>query len=90
MKNKDLKFFSERLKLLRNINDWTMDELAFQLGITKQAVSAYERGKKKPSKMNIAGITALFDIPSSFFKTEKLTIEIFKGKIQIIENRESE
>ena len=41
--------FSERLKMLREQRGETQQELADLLGITKNAVSGYERGVRRPA-----------------------------------------
>ena len=41
------------LKTIRNINDWTLEEMAAKLGTTKQALSRYERGERSP-KIDVA------------------------------------
>jgi transcriptional regulator with XRE-family HTH domain len=41
--------FAELLKAFRHCEGWTQQEAAQKLGITKQALSAYERSIRKPS-----------------------------------------
>ena len=38
-----------RLKVLRAERDWTQDELATRLGVSRQTVNALETGKYDPS-----------------------------------------
>lgn len=38
-----------RLKVLRTKNDWTQQEVADQLRISRQTISAIEKGKYNPS-----------------------------------------
>ncbi len=41
--------FGRMLKIHRLSEDWTQEEAAQKLGISKQLLSAYETGKKHPS-----------------------------------------
>ncbi len=42
-----------RMKVLRAERDWSQEELANRLGVSRQAVNAIERGKHAPS-LNLA------------------------------------
>jgi putative transcriptional regulator len=52
-----------RLKVLRAERDWTQEELAQRLGVTRQAIIAIERGKYDPSLPLALRIAKLFSIP---------------------------
>jgi putative transcriptional regulator len=52
-----------RLKVLRAEKNWTQEELAQQLGITRQAVIAIEREKYDPSLTLALRISRLFSKP---------------------------
>ncbi len=53
----------EKLSLLRKQHGMTQLELAEELGVSRQAVSRWERGTADPSTENLAGIAKLFDVP---------------------------
>lgn len=54
----------ERIKQLRSMHCWTLDEMAARMGgtITKQAISKYEKGKSRPSNQNLVRIAKLFNV----------------------------
>lgn len=41
--------FGERLKMLRAIHDYSQDDIAKKVGVTKATISAYETGTRFPS-----------------------------------------
>ena len=52
-----------RLKVLRVDRDWTQANLADQLHVTRQTISAIEKGKYDPSLPLAFKIAALFGLP---------------------------
>jgi putative transcriptional regulator len=52
-----------RLKVLRVEQNWTQEDLAQRLGVTRQAIIAIERGKYDPSLPLALRIAKLFSIP---------------------------
>lgn len=52
-----------RLKVLRAEHDWTQEELARRLGVSRQAVNAIETGKYDPSLPLALKVGRLFDKP---------------------------
>jgi putative transcriptional regulator len=50
-----------RLKVLRAERDWSQEELANRLGVSRQAVNALELGKHDPSLQLAFTISNLFD-----------------------------
>lgn len=61
-----------RLKVLRAEQDWSQEELANRLGVSRQAVNALERGKHDPSLQLAFNIAKLFQqsIEEIFFPEE--------------------
>ena len=53
----------EKLIELRKAKGWTQDELARELGISRQAVSKWERGVIAPATMNLAALGRLYGVP---------------------------
>lgn len=51
---------NNRLKVLRAERDWTQEQLARHLGVSRQAVNAIETGKYDPSLPLAFGIARLF------------------------------
>lgn len=58
--------FGERLKSLRESHNLTQDELADELGVTKQAISQYERGVRRPDFDTLSRICDLFNVSSDY------------------------
>ena len=52
-----------RLKALRADRDWTQAELADRLHVTRQTITAIEKGKYDPSLPLAFKIAALFGLP---------------------------
>lgn len=52
-----------RLKVLRAERDWSQQDLADRLGVSRQSVNAVETGKYDPSLPLAFRIAALFELP---------------------------
>ena len=52
-----------RLKVLRAERDWSQQDLADRLGVSRQTINAIETGKYDPSLPLAFRIAALFDLP---------------------------
>jgi putative transcriptional regulator len=50
-----------RLKVLRAERDWSQEELANRLGVSRQAINAIERGKHDPSLQLAFSIAEVFE-----------------------------
>ena len=70
-----------RLRVLRAEQDWTQEQLAERLGITRQAVIAIEHEKYDPSLPLAFRIAEVFDqtIEQIFFPEKSSKVEGFKG-----------
>lgn len=62
-----------RLKVLRAERDWSQEELANRLSVSRQAINAIERGKHDPSLQLTFSIAVLFEqkIEDIFFPEER-------------------
>ena len=54
---------NNRLKVLRAERDWSQQDLAERLGVSRQSVNAIETGKYDPSLPLAFRIAALFALP---------------------------
>ena len=52
-----------RLKVLRAERDWSQQDLAERLGVSRQSVNAIETGKYDPSLPLAFRIAGLFELP---------------------------
>src|SRR6516165_1168725 len=59
-----------RLRDARLAKRLNQSELAAAIGVTRQAVSAFEQGEKSPEADTLARISATLDQPMSFFSTK--------------------
>ena len=67
-------FNPERLKEIRVIRKMTLEELATNLGVTKQAVSKYEHGQSMPSNDTMCKILKVFDIPKQYLNKDTISV----------------
>lgn len=54
--------FGENLKRLRKERKWTQTDLAEKLGISREAVSMYESGARKPSFENFIALAEIMGV----------------------------
>ncbi|MDP5188532.1 helix-turn-helix transcriptional regulator [Rheinheimera baltica] len=66
-----------RIKVLRAERDWSQQTLAQELGVSRQAVNAVERGKHDPSLQLAFDIANIFNlrIDDVFFPEKKLNTD---------------
>lgn len=68
--------FGQRLKLARLQKGMTQEELGEALGISKQAVSKYERGKMLPDSQVLIALSKLLQLkPDYFFRPFKISLD---------------
>jgi len=56
-----------KLKVLRNKNQLTLEELASEIGMSYMSLSRFETGKRIPSDKTLKKIANFYDIPVSYF-----------------------
>ena len=54
---------NNRLKVLRAVRDWSQQDLADRLGVSRQSVNAIEKGRYDPSLPLAFTIADLFGLP---------------------------
>ncbi|MBI1403268.1 MAG: helix-turn-helix domain-containing protein [Porphyrobacter sp.] len=54
---------NNRLKVLRAERDWSQQDLADRLGVSRQSVNAIEKGRYDPSLPLAFRIAEVFDLP---------------------------
>lgn len=54
--------FGERLRLLREESDLTVEQLAEKLGTVKQTISKYENGQREPKYETLLKIAEIFNV----------------------------
>lgn len=58
--------FSEKLITLRAGRGWSQEKLAEALGVTRQAVSRWERGTSLPDALGLTGLARVFDVDAEW------------------------
>ena len=61
----------EKILNLRKARGWSQEELAEQVGVTRQAVSRWEAGTAKPDADKIIAICDLFGVSADYLLREK-------------------
>jgi putative transcriptional regulator len=52
-----------RIKVFRAMNDWTQEELAERVGVTRKTINTIENGKFVPSAVLALKIAKAFEVP---------------------------
>lgn len=55
-----------RIKELRKENGMTQDDIAKKLGLTRSAISSYERNRLEPTFQNIIKLADMFDVSAKY------------------------
>ena len=58
--------FAKRLQGLRVDNDWTQQELAAKLGVSKSTIGMYESGNRSPDNDALILIADLFNVSTDY------------------------
>lgn len=58
--------YSQRIKELRTMNSWTQTELAQRVFVSKQAISQYEHGIRKPDQETLLALCDVFNVSSDY------------------------
>ena len=58
--------FTERLRELRTQNNYSQQDLADKMGVTKQTISQYERGVRKPDMDTLTALCDIFNVSSDY------------------------
>ena len=66
--------YSNRIKELRMGKSLSQEQLADMIGTTKQAVSNYERGVRKPDIPTIEALCDIFNVSSDYLLGKSLTV----------------
>jgi Zn-dependent peptidase ImmA (M78 family)/transcriptional regulator with XRE-family HTH domain len=64
----DQVFEPARLRLARELREWSQADLAARLGVTAAAVSQFENGVTGPSPETVTRLSRLLEVPPDFFR----------------------
>ena len=57
---------SDKIQILRHDKEWSQDELAEKLNVSRQSVSKWESGKALPDSEKVLAMAKLFDVSTDF------------------------
>ena len=82
--------FADRIKDLRIQSDLTQQEVADKLNVTKQTVSQYERGLRRPDMESLEAISDVFNVSVDYILGKSdVTIQIVDEKdLEILRNKQ--
>ena len=66
---------SEKILMLRKQKGWSQEELAEQLGVSRQSVSKWESGTSLPDLNRILDLSRLFSVSTDFLLKEEEVME---------------
>ena len=79
--------FGQSLRSFRKCEEWTLEQTAQKLGVSKQLLSAYERGKQLPSLAKVVEMADVFGTDPSVWVHYRVQDEMrligFESTIQI-------
>ena len=78
---------AEKLARLRKQKNWSQEELAEKVGVTRQAVSKWESAQSAPDLEKIVQLSALFGVSTDYLLKEELAAEAPAPKTEAPEAR---
>ena len=63
----NINFWGEKLREIRELRGYTIQQVADYIGVSKQSISLYEKAKCKPLPGTFQKLVELFKVPSHFF-----------------------
>ena len=72
--------FAEKLFELRKKNNFSQEELAEKIGVSRQAVSRWESGETMPDSPNLLMISNLFSVSADYLLHDEIENEVHSQK----------
>lgn len=66
--------FADKLIALRKKAGWSQEELAQQLGVTRQSVSKWEGAQSAPDLDKVLQLSRLFDVSTDYLLKDELEL----------------
>ncbi|MDE6518208.1 MAG: helix-turn-helix domain-containing protein, partial [Acetatifactor sp.] len=79
---------AEKITYLRKQKNWSQEELAAQLDISRQSVSKWESGTSIPELDKIIGMSHIFNVSTDFLLKDEYDIDVIAGAGQDAEGAE--
>lgn len=80
----DNEFYGERLAIIRYIKGLSLQDIADNLGLSKNAIHKIEKDQMRPSIVTLAGICQIFQLPNDFFTRKELHFTIKGNKLVFV------
>ena len=71
---------NQKIAQLRNDNNWSQEELAEKLNVSRQSVSKWESGQAKPDLDKIIALSDIFDVSTDYLLKDA-SLQPFMGSI---------
>ena len=65
---------AEKIMEMRKKNGWSQEELAYQLGVSRQSVSKWESGASIPDLERILKLSEIFGVSTDYLLKEEIEL----------------
>ena len=79
--------FSEKLLELRKQNNFSQEELAEKLGVSRQAISRWESGETMPDSPNLLQISKIFSVSADYLLRDEIEQNFSEPKTEKTESK---
>ncbi len=62
----------EKIKTLRKSNNKSQEELAFDIGVSRQTINKWETNKVQPNAENLVSLCSIFEVSADYFLESEL------------------
>lgn len=76
---------AEKITYLRKQKNWSQEELADQMDISRQSVSKWESGTSIPELDKIIGMSHIFNVTTDFLLKDEYDIDVIQKTIQSVD-----
>lgn len=73
---------ADKIIELRKQNNWSQEELAGKLGVSRQAISKWESAQSTPDLERIIAMSKLFGVSTDYLVKDEIEFEIINGKVE--------
>ena len=84
MENNTRPFYGKRIRMLRIYYDYSLDDLAKVLGITRQSIHFFETGQRSPQPVVEAGMCQMLKVPENFFRRDSVVMICDGNDVKIV------
>ena len=78
---------AEKIMEMRKKNGWSQEELAYQLGVSRQSVSKWESGASIPDLERILKLSEIFGVSTDYLLKEEIELapDIVNVQAELVE-----